>query len=149
MTFYKWDKSLATGVGEIDVQHQMIFAVINDFMEDSLSSKGKNAIKPVIDFLGEYVVKHFALEEKYMTTYSYPEYPFHKSQHTDFQQDFAKLRGQFEAEGATPQLIEAFKQRVCEWLKGHIMVVDKALAGFLKPKIYPGFAKTLNTTPEG
>ncbi len=139
MSFYAWDKSLATGVGEIDVQHQMIFAVINDFLEDSLSGKGKDAVRPVIDFLAGYVVKHFAMEEKYMTTYSYPEYSFHKSQHTDFQQDFASLRSQFEKEGATQQLIEAFKHRVCEWLKDHIMVVDKALAGFLKPKIYPEF----------
>ncbi len=139
MPFYKWDERLETGVGEIDVQHQMIFAVINDFLEHSLSGKGKDAVRPVIDFLAGYVVKHFAMEEKYMTTYSYPEHSFHKSQHTQFVQDFISLRSQFEREGATSVFVEVLKQRVGDWFKKHIMEVDKALAGFLKPKIYPEF----------
>jgi len=148
MPFYKWDESLATGIGDIDVQHQMIFVIINNFIEDCLKGKGNDAVKPMLDFLADYVVKHFLIEERYMTTYSYPEYSSHKSQHTQFQQDFVKLRGQFTREGVTSDFIEALKHRVGDWLKNHIMVVDKALARFLKTKINPGFTETLNTTPE-
>ena len=139
MSFYKWDENLATGIGDIDVQHQMIFVILNNFIEDCLNGKSNEAVRPVLDFLADYVVKHFLIEERYMATYSYPEYPSHKSQHSQFQQDFVKLRGRFTREGATSDFIEALKHSVGDWLKNHIMVVDKALAGFLKTKINPEF----------
>ncbi len=142
MPFYKWDESLATGVGEIDIQHQMIFLSINNFIDDCLKGKSKEAAKSMLDFLADYVVKHFLIEERYMTTYSYPEYSFHKSQHTMFQQDFVKLRGQFIREGVTTDFMEALKQRVGDWLINHIMVVDKALGRFLKTKINPDYTKS-------
>lgn len=142
MPFYKWDESLTTGIEDIDVQHQMLFVIINNFIEDRLRGKGKDAVKPVIDFLADYTVKHFAMEEKYMTTYSYPDYAFHKSQHVGFQQDFASLKSQFERDGATSDFTEALKQRVGDWFKNHIMEVDKKLAGFLKTKIYHDHTKT-------
>ncbi|MBI3813510.1 MAG: hemerythrin family protein [Nitrospinae bacterium] len=134
MPFYKWDESLATGVVDIDVHHQLIFVIINNFIEEYLRGRGKDTIRPVIDFLSDYVVKHFSLEEKYMSDYSYPEYSFHKSQHTQFRQDFDRLTSRFENEGVTSGFVDALKQRVGDWLKNHIMEVDKALAGFLKAK---------------
>lgn len=140
MSLYRWDESLATGIGDIDVQHQMIFLSINNFIDDCLKGKSKEAVKSMLNFLGDYVVKHFLLEERYMSFYSYPEYSFHKSQHTKFQQDFVKLRSQFVREGVTSDFIESLKHRVGDWLINHIMVVDKALGIFLKTKkIKPEF----------
>ncbi|MBI5749529.1 MAG: hemerythrin family protein [Nitrospinae bacterium] len=148
MPFYKWDETLATGIGDIDVQHQMIFVALNNFIEDCSKGKGKEAVKSILDFLADYVVKHFLIEERYMTTYSYPEYSSHKSQHAKFQQDFVKLRGQFTREGITSDFIESLKHRVGDWLINHIMVVDKALGQFLKTKIYHDYTKDLNVTTE-
>ena len=92
MSFYKWDENLATGIGDIDVQHQMIFVILNNFIEDCLNGKSNEAVRPVLDFLADYVVKHFLIEERYMATYSYPEYPSHKSQHSQFQRQAAMQR---------------------------------------------------------
>ncbi len=132
MPFYKWDKSLSTGIEKIDTQHQLIFIIINNFIEEYFKGRGKDAVKPLIDFLSDYVVGHFSMEEKYMSDYSYPEYSFHKLQHTQFKEDFAGLMNQLESEGFTNEFMTALKRRVGDWLKNHIMEVDKVLAEFLK-----------------
>lgn len=130
-----WTSDLATGVDEIDNQHKELFFRINQLFFASGTAKSKEEVVRLIDFLGEYVVSHFNTEETYMVMHHYPDYEFHKAQHTAFLNEFSDLKKRYQEEGATSHLVIVLQQRVFDWLRKHICKVDKVLGAFLKTKM--------------
>lgn len=130
----KWTPDLAVGVPEIDKQHQEIFRAIDELMEACKAGKGREAVGDVIDFLGDYVVKHFGAEEKAMSSLGYPDYENHKKLHDGFIQSYGKLKKQFEKEGPGINIVIQTNKVVVDWLQNHIRHKDKELAAFLKTK---------------
>jgi hemerythrin len=131
----EWSEDLATGVNEIDNQHKELFKRINNMLEACNQGKGKEEVDKVIKFLEDYVVTHFTAEEKYMTTFDYPEYSAHKSQHLWFIENFSGLKRKIETEGVGVHIVILTNNLVVDWLINHIRKLDKALGGFLKAKI--------------
>lgn len=128
---FEWNQSLSVGVEQIDAQHRELFARVNKLLEATSQGKGRNEVGSTIDFLADYVVSHFASEERLMSQHSYPEYGAHKAQHDRFMQEFHALKDKFEAEGVTTVLIVQVQRKVCDWLVNHVSKVDKALGSFL------------------
>jgi hemerythrin-like metal-binding protein len=55
-----WDEErMATGVAEIDAQHQELICRFNEFHDAVVQAKGKDAIRRTLDFLNEYTISHF------------------------------------------------------------------------------------------
>lgn len=131
----KWTPDLAVGVTAIDKQHQEIFKAIDDLMKACQEGKGREAVGKVIDFLGDYVVKHFGAEEKYMTQLKYPGYKTHKQLHDGFIQSYSKLKEQFEKEGPGLKIVIQTNKVVVDWLENHIRHKDKELGAFLKTRL--------------
>lgn len=129
-----WSEDLATGVPRIDVQHQELFRRINSLLEACNKGKGKEEVKSVIKFLEDYVVTHFSEEERHMINFSYHDYAHHKSEHTEFMENFAKLKGHLESEGIGLTAVIMTNQLVVDWLRSHIRRIDKDLGAFLKTK---------------
>lgn len=130
-----WTSDLATDVAEIDNQHKELFFRVNQLLSASGKSKGKEEIVTLIDFLGEYVVSHFNTEEKYMAIHHYPDYDFHKAEHTAFLNEFSDLKKRYQEEGATSHLVIVLQNRTFGWLRNHICKIDKVLGAFLKKKM--------------
>jgi len=126
-----WTDDLATGVMVIDQQHQELFKRINALLEACSEGKGKIEVANVIDFLEGYVITHFAAEERYMIKNGYPAYIAHKAQHTEFMDNFSKLKTSFKEEGPGVHIVVTTNRIVVEWLRTHIRKLDKALAEFL------------------
>jgi hemerythrin-like metal-binding protein len=133
MTFLKWDESFELSIPEIDVRHRLIFLIIEDFFLEYLRGRTKEAIDHILKLLSDYITEDFRLEEKYMADYLYPGYLPHKDKHIQFVQNFSDLKNKIE--GKKSEFVEAFNNMVCDWLKSHILEVDKPLVEFLKPKI--------------
>ena len=131
----EWTEDLATGVNKIDNQHKELFKRINNMLEACNQGKGKNEVERVIKFLEDYVIIHFSEEEKYMTTFDYPEYSTHKGQHSLFIENFSGLKRKFETEGVGVYIVILTNHLVVDWFINHIRKLDKALGGFLKAKI--------------
>ena len=130
---YEWSKELETGVDTIDAQHRELFAAINSLLP------GEGAALPeevpgVIAFLEDYVVNHFGMEEVYMRRLTYPGYPFHKSEHVQFVNNFYDLRDEFDTNGGSPEIADKMGRFLGDWLINHIAKVDKALGRFLREK---------------
>lgn len=132
---FAWRPDLSVGFDEIDSQHKELFARVNKLLEAASQGKGKEEVGKTIEYLGQYVVSHFGMEERHMTRGQYPELPSHKAQHVQFTSDFSALKKKFEAEGPSSQLTILIQRQVCDWLINHIGKTDKALGAFLRAKL--------------
>lgn len=131
----RWYSALETGVGEIDEQHRQLFEQIDRLLESARSGAGQEACLRTLDFLGRYVVEHFATEERYMERFGYPGQAEHKRQHRELVEYYTEMRARVEAEGAKPTLIIQLQHSLVEWLNNHILKSDRDLGEFLKPRL--------------
>ncbi len=131
---FVWTEKLAVGVREIDIQHRVLFAKINDLVRAIDSEDSTEHIEEFFVFLEDYAASHFSMEQKAMGVYKYPEKAAHMEQHKIFNKAIANLRASFVESGVTDALSKELKVSVCSWLVDHVSVVDKTLGAFLKPR---------------
>lgn len=130
----EWRKSYEIGIVEIDAQHQELFHKINNLLEACSTQKGKEEVLNTIDFLGEYVIKHFRDEEKLQTDSGYPDYYQHKLAHEQFKKDYKILKSKLDEEGVSLNFILTVNQVVVDWLVKHIAGADRTFGNYLKNK---------------
>ncbi|MBI5644146.1 MAG: hemerythrin family protein [Deltaproteobacteria bacterium] len=130
----QWTEDLSVGNTEIDNQHKELFARVNQFLDAMNQRRGKEEVGNVLKFLESYVVEHFGMEERYMIRLNYPEVSSHKEQHKIFMDTFREIIKKYNEKGATVDVVIFTQSRLGEWLRGHIPVIDKKLASFLKAK---------------
>jgi hemerythrin len=127
----QWDPRFAVGVPIIDQQHQELIEALNRLLAAMAASKGKEEVRGLLEFLGDYVVTHFAAEEQLMARHSYPDAAAHRAEHEAFVAEFKALHAEFMRAGATTGLVIKLNGRVCQWLREHIAGRDKNLATFV------------------
>jgi len=130
----EWNEELATGNRDIDSQHRELFARFDKLLTACNQRKGKEEVINLLQFLGDYVKSHFALEERLQVEHSYPHYGEHKSQHDSFIMDLHGLETQLSQEGASLPLVIQTNQTMVNWLINHINVTDRQMAGYLRTK---------------
>ena len=128
MAFIEWSEKLSVSVTEFDTEHKKLIVMINSLHDAMKSGKGKEALTKILDELTEYVLKHFANEEKLMTKYQYPEYKQHKAAHDEFVKTVVELRKKHDQ-----QLLQAGQllKTLQDWLVTHINMVDKRYGPFI------------------
>jgi len=122
-----WTQAMATGVNEVDNQHKELFrqlALLSDAMK---SGQGRAKIEEILDFLGDYVVRHFAAEEKQMDEMACPAAEANKRAHAEFCATFKALRQRFDQEGAQTTLVLEISNTLSNWLVEHIAKIDTQL----------------------
>ena len=60
---YEVTADLVTGNTLIDSEHRQLFAAVNDLMDACSQGHGRDKIQSTVQFLSDYVVKHFGDEE--------------------------------------------------------------------------------------
>ena len=128
----EWTSNLATDVPAIDDQHKEIFKRVNWLSEACSEGRGREEVMKLLLFLEDYVKEHFAAEERLQVKSGYPGYALHKSQHTRFIADIARLSTAFRTEGATLSLVIMTNKTLTAWLVQHISRTDMELAAYLK-----------------
>lgn len=126
-----WTPALATGVAKVDAQHKELFRQVGLLSEAMARGQGRHEIGRILDFLGKYVLEHFAEEERCMEEYGCPAAAANKQAHTQLLSTFAALKGQFDHEGPTPTLVLDIQRKLRDWLVQHIERIDKQLAACL------------------
>lgn len=129
-----FDKNLETGDPEIDGQHRELFNRIDRLLAASRERRSREEVGQTLTFLGDYVVHHFAAEERMMAVADYPEIEAHRAEHARFVQEFGLLYQEFKAEGPTTLFIIRVGNRVTGWLREHIYRTDRSLVEFLRKK---------------
>jgi hemerythrin len=128
-----WTPGLSVGVAEIDEQHQELFARIDRLLE-GMRVGDRSEIARLFEFLGEYVVSHFAMEERWMKSTRYPDFAVHKAAHDRFVKDYVELKLQFQTKGPIAAVSIKVNQWLGDWLKAHIAGTDLRLARHLLAK---------------
>ncbi|SNB46820.1 bacteriohemerythrin [Geobacter sp. DSM 9736] len=128
----EWREELATGNPTIDSQHKELFRRLEGLSKACQEGKGRQELHGLLQFLREYVVRHFADEERLQLEYGYPDYRHHKAQHDGFVAEIAALDSQLASEGTTLPLMVLTNSVVFNWLGNHIIRMDSKLADFVR-----------------
>jgi hemerythrin len=128
-----WTKNLETGVAKIDEQHKELFVQADKLLDRTQ----KDRIPSTLEFLKNYVVKHFTAEEALQKAVNYPKLAFHHGLHVDFANKFKKLYDEYKNGGEKLNTVLAINNMVVSWLKEHIMIHDKEFAVFYLQKMNP------------
>ena len=96
----KWDpRTMATGVEEIDAQHQELIQHLNEFFNLMHMGRGGDGLDEFMDFLSQYAAWHFKHEEGCMEEYRCPAAAANKRAHQTFIQIFRGYRNRLLEEG--------------------------------------------------
>jgi hemerythrin len=126
---FTWDESLATGSAGVDQQHRKLFAQMDSLTDAMKAGKGRQEINAILDFLGQYVVRHFREEEKLMEDIACPAAALNKQAHKQLLATYGDFRKRFDAAGAGPALVLEMHNALSKWLVTHIKGVDAQLRG--------------------
>ncbi|MFZ2854318.1 MAG: bacteriohemerythrin [Rhodocyclaceae bacterium] len=130
-----WTSDLETGIRQIDLQHQELIEIINEFETAFEAGDEGRAMDDLLPRLAAYVAFHFATEEAMI-----PGVPggaahkaLHTEQHNDFSERLMKLKSMpgHELRREMMVILEYLKQ----WLVDHIMKTDKQLARLIVVRI--------------
>lgn len=127
-----WHPSLSVGIDLIDEQHREWFSRAEALFEAGKKGQGKEKVGEMLEFLDSYTKKHFADEEKYMLSISYPEYDAQKKAHTAFIAQLQKLRKDYDSSGGSLTTIIGANKMVINWLTTHISNMDKKIGVYAK-----------------
>jgi hemerythrin-like metal-binding protein len=125
----EWTPEYAVHVGEIDREHQSLFAAINHLHEAMLAGHGADILGTLLADLDRYVQTHFAHEEQLMVDSRYPGLQAHVQQHEALQRRAKTLLTRFE-HGEVTMTIE-LTLLLSEWLRQHTMTTDRRLGEYL------------------
>lgn len=131
----EWSPALAIGNPAIDRQHEKLFNIAAEMVEDRDHMRAMRTLAA----LSEYVIVHFRDEESMLEAAGYPGLAQHKKLHEGFRNRLAKLYSN--AAGMTLDRIAIqVHGLINEWLANHIMAADREYAKYLaeQPKRLDG-----------
>ena len=128
-----WDKSLATGSAIVDYQHQKLFRQAAALANAMKQGKGCDEIRGLLDFLGQYILQHFAEEEELMEELNCPTAATNKVAHARFFTTFSRLQRQLNRAGSGPSLVLQIHDLLTKWLVQHITEIDSQLRDYCDP----------------
>ena len=128
MAIFEWKSEYDTGISEIDIQHMVLFSIINDL--HILVNKHFDRVRAVeiLQQLKSYALHHFATEDGLMEQYHYEEinHDAHLVQHREFEGRFESLLVNFDS--ITLDECNDALLFLTNWLINHIGKVDQRLA---------------------
>lgn len=133
MMKYELTQDLITGNALIDSEHQQLFAAVNSLMDACAQGKGRAQIQQTVNFLNNYVIKHFGDEERLQVQNSYPGYAAHKQFHDGYRSKLSGVTADLVKEGPTVKALGELNQVVAV-LVTHIRMEDKRLAQYIRSK---------------
>jgi hemerythrin len=123
---------METGVEKIDSQHRELINRINSLLviEDESASEEKTL--ETVNYLGEYVVKHFSDEEELQVKSNYPNYAEHKKKHTLFIDEFTQLKNEFAGKSHSMEFKMKLNSSLITWIVKHIKGDDAEFGKYYK-----------------
>lgn len=130
--YAEFDDSLLTGDGMIDEQHRELIGRIHNLQITCDNEKpAKREAIQLLDYLADYIVFHFAEEEKLQEEIGYPGIEEHKKKHQELKQSVEELHQMLEEqEGPTDDFVVQLNKKVTQWLYSHIQGFDRSVAEY-------------------
>lgn len=125
-----WTKIMEGGIPVVDAQHKELFRQVDAL----LNNGGEEEVCRMLQFLEQYVVRHFATEEYMQQSAGYPLARLHKKQHNDFTAAFLELKKEYQDSGYNLVVLLKLNRTAVAWLKEHILGADKEFADYYAGK---------------
>jgi hemerythrin len=128
-----WREEFSVGVEQIDNQHKELLERFDKLLVSCKQGKGRLEVMHLLDFLDEYVIRHFGDEEKLQKESDFPDYVAHRREHEAFIGRIAELKKRMHVEGEIhiDHVLDTNKL-LLDWLIQHISVRDRAVGQHLK-----------------
>lgn len=126
-----WFEEYKLGVPLIDADHLSLFQEVARFEQQMDAGASFEDLDRALSFLYKYVGAHFAREEQLMRETNYPYYDAHRAVHLHLKKVVFAIRRIFQVE---PERVdkERLRRFLNEWLRGHILGMDRALAPYIE-----------------
>ncbi|MBF0219018.1 MAG: hemerythrin family protein [Gammaproteobacteria bacterium] len=131
--FFVWDSKYLIGIPSIDVQHQQLLSLLNDFQRAYAYNAGEKFERHCFDALVEYTRLHFSFEEELLAKNRYPELDAHKLEHRAFVAKVEEYSSRYQQEHSYETMREV-ADFLKQWLLHHINGTDRAYSGYLQAK---------------
>ena len=118
----EWNNEMATGVEEIDVQHQRLMEIYNGFEDAAQQGKGWRQLDQLLADLIRYTADHFTFEEDYLEEQGYPDLTEHKRTHHQMKQKLERLRTEHQVNRR--RVTKDMRTFLAFWLSQHILKHD-------------------------
>jgi hemerythrin len=124
-----WDESMSTGLPQLDIHHQEIFAKYNELSEALAhgAGAGRAATGELLDFLQFYAAWHFEREEECMDQYRCPVAAANRQAHAHFVATFGEFYELWQESDADLELVQKTYVELGDWLVNHIQRIDTQL----------------------
>lgn len=119
MDSIKWDDSYRVGFEEVDVQHKLLFKILNDFVKE-INNADHDEMTALIKALLNYSDYHFKMEEEYLR--EHPDIEEHKSAHQLYINKILSLQKDFEN---GTNISEDILNFLVSWIQNHTLKTDK------------------------
>lgn len=130
MAHFLWTDDLSTGNELIDGDHHKLINMVNALFDSMAKGQANEIISKVLNNLILYTKAHFGREEAEMKRIQYVATISHTSEHTKLIKQVAELKASLDAgEKINVLAVSSF---LSNWLRHHILTVDKQLAAALK-----------------
>jgi len=120
---FKWTTKYSVNNELIDVQHRMLFAIINDLNTYIINGQGLENIEEILNKMSAYATLHFRTEEDILLKSNYTEYQKHKDYHDNFKKQIFKSTQEVISNKNEKTVIEIHRFLV-DWLTSHILDED-------------------------
>ena len=127
---YELTKNLETGNAVIDNEHRELFQAVNRLLDACSKGAGLTAVEPAMEFLLQYVDKHFAHEEELQENSKYPNMATHKDFHEKYKIQLKQIAADMKASGSPVSVMVKLNNHIAV-LINHIRLDDKKLSTFL------------------
>lgn len=125
---FGWTEDLSTGIDAVDAQHKELIKRIVAVM-DCAESMRDGIIADTINYLCDYVIDHFSMEEKHMINTDYPAFEEHRDEHSHYVKLVYALKKE---KIITSELHRKIEAELAVWLLDHILSSDFKMATYLK-----------------
>ncbi len=133
MPLLTWNTNYSVGIQKIDDDHKILIDMINKACASIEQMEEHKVLDELVNDMRQYAMKHFSSEEGLMELHDYPDLESHKKLHNHFIIYAASLDNMLDSEKETLEPLKTFKY-LADWLRNHILVIDKKFGSFLIEK---------------
>ena len=126
-----WQDRFNIGVDIIDREHKKLFSIVNKlFSHSDQAEKRQWVCEEGIKYFKDHAMKHFAEEEAYMASISYPGFETHRNIHKYFRTNtLPALERELGKSMYSQEAVNHFLGVCAGWLIGHTLTEDRAITG--------------------
>ena len=121
MEHFEWNSNYATGIREIDAQHEYLFALTNRLIRHTAGGNDTTLLHELLDELNNYVEQHFSYEESVLQQAKYENLVEHKAHHARMRARLDLYATELKTGGLSVGEVVDFLKT---WLKLHILRED-------------------------